>query len=410
MYMSRRAWMAVLGAASLALAALACGGGAAGPEDAGGGPGGGGGAAGGIGGGGPGGHGGNATGCTYASDCPGDAVCDPSTGACSKGSLACTESKACGPGAVCSDQGICLANQTGGECTLDEDCPRREQCIAGHCGCMGGNFEAEVVVPNVLILLDKSGSMDRDAGKGDTKWNIALRAVEGLLREFEGKIRFGLLLYPADGGCGLGSLDVGVGPESGPEILSALKAASPQGSTPIGAALAQVRTYEGIHDPSRPNYILLLTDGEERCGGDGEAEVEALRGLDPEVKTFVVGFGDGVSASDLEAMAVAGGTAKGGGTAYFQADDEASLNEAFSTIGGMVLSCSYTIDDTGLALTPDEIFVYFDGAPVAHDGEDGWDYEGGSGRIEFRGGACSALQSGQVEDLVIVHGCPVPIE
>lgn len=397
-------WMAVLGAGFMALSGVACGQGASAgnPGGEGGvGPGGAGGKAG-IGG------SGGVSACETANDCPQGSVCDPSEGRCTESPLACQDNGACGEGAICVD-GSCVANLTGGACTTDADCPRRERCIGGYCGCMGGRFEADQIVPNVLILLDKSGSMDREAGE-DTKWAIATRAIEGLLAEFEGKIRFGLLLYPDDGGCGLGEIDVEVGPGRAPAILDVLRRTSPRGSTPIGASLAAVRDYAGIRDPTRPNYVLLLTDGEERCGGDGEAEVQALRAMDPEVQTFVVGFGDGVSASALEDMAIAGGTAQGGSPAYFQADDEASLRAAFSAIGGLVLSCGYAIEDAGLALEPDDIFVYFDGVPVEHDPQEGWRYDRGASRITFQGGACRELRTGKVNDLVIVHGCPVPLD
>lgn len=375
-----------------------------------GGPAGGAGGGGGAGRPGPGGSGGGSAGCENASDCPSGSVCDPTTGRCKAGPLACEDSIDCGEGAICSDEGECVANQTGGACASDGDCPSQERCIGGFCGCMGERVEAQQVTPNVMILLDKSGSMDRSAGGSDTKWEIAVRAIENLLVEFEGRIRFGLLVYPEGSGCNVGEIDVEVGLASGPAILDTLARTTPRGSTPIGASLAAVRNYEGIRDPARPNYVLLLTDGDERCNGDGEAEVRALRALDPEVKTFVVGFGSGVSPAELEAMAIAGGTAQSGSTAYFQADDEASLNAAFSTIGGLVLSCAYEIDDTGLALEADDIFVYFDGVPVEHDGGARWSYTRGAGEIVFHGEACEDLRRGRVRDLVIVHGCPVPLD
>ncbi len=396
-------WLAWIGACLLALAGVACGDRATGGDADGGRPGGAGGsgAGGGVGSAGTGGD----SGCVSADDCPEGAVCDPKTGQCTHAKLACTGHADCGGGAICVD-GTCAPNETGGVCAEDADCPRREHCIGGYCGCMGGRFEADVVVPNVLILLDKSGSMDRSAGP-DTKWNIAVRAIESLLDEFGDRIRFGLLLYPRGGGCEVGEVDVPVGPGQGPAILEALARTRPAGSTPIGGALAAVRDEPALADRDRPSYVLLVTDGEERCGGDGEAEVSALRALDPEVKTFVVGFGDGVSASALEAMAVAGGTARAETPAYYQADDEASLRETFSTIGGLVLSCAYAIDDAGLDLEMDDIFVYFDGAPVQADPQEGWRYEKGASRITFHGSSCEKLQTGEVNDLVIVHGCPV---
>lgn len=347
--------------------------------------------------------------CESASDCKGG-ICDPDTGACTDAPVACTGFDDCGAAAFCDD-GVCVPNATGGPCTEDAHCSAREKCIGGHCGCAGGEFAAEVVEPNVLILLDKSGSMRNDVD-GQSKWDISLQAIEGLLAEYGDRIRFGLVLYPDGNRCAPGRVLVDVGQDNEQEILETLANFRPDGSTPIGASLEAARNYEGLADPNRPNYALLLTDGDERCGGDGEAAVRALRNQDPEVKTFVVGFGGGVDAAELNAMAVAGGTELPGETKYYQADDAASLEAAFADIGGAVLSCSYQVDDTGLALTAKEIFVYFDGAPVEHDPAHagGWDYDRGSSQITFYGASCSALRAGEVEELVIVHGCPVQID
>lgn len=406
MVTKRSHWLVGFGTALLLLGLQACAEGSAGQAGEGGsGPGG----IPGTGGvGGTGGSGASGPGCETAADCPSGSVCDPATQTC-RPSTACRDSTECGPGAICDAQGQCRANETGGVCVAEEDCPAGDLCIHGRCGCRGDRYEAEMIQPNVLILLDKSGSMGDRVGS-DTKWRIAIRALERLLADFGDQIRFGLVLYPEGGGCDPGRILVEVGPDNASEILATLDDYSPRGSTPIGGSLEAVTGHPSLQDPSRPNYILLLTDGEERCGGDGEAAVSALRTLDPEVKTFVVGFGDGVEAGDLDAMAVAGGTALAGSPKYYQADDEASLTAAFSAIGGMVLTCAYEIRDNGLALEPKDIHVFFDGVEVPHDPTSGWDYVRGSSQIVFRGASCDALRGGSVSDLVIVHACPVPID
>lgn len=347
--------------------------------------------------------------CKSASDCRGG-VCDPATGTCSEAPIACVGFDDCGAAARC-EEGICVPNDTGGSCTEDAHCPVRERCIGGYCGCAGGEFAAEAVEPNVLIVLDKSGSM-RDAVGGASKWNIALQAVEGLLAEYGERVRFGLVLYPDGNRCAAGRVHVDVGAGTEVDILDVLANFNPDGSTPTGATMEAVRTYAGLQDASRQNYVLLLTDGDERCNGNGEAAVAALRGQEPEVKTFVVGFGGGVDARELEAMAIAGGTELPGATKYYQADDAASLEAAFADIGGAVLSCSYEVQDAGLSLTAKDIHVYFDGEAVDHDPGHGggWDYVASSGRITFFGEACSKLRAGEVTDLVIVHGCPIVID
>ncbi len=74
----------------------------------------------------------------------------------------------------------------------------------------------------------------------------------------------------------------------------------------------------------RGNYIILLTDGMESCGGTPKTVADELRKLfvtNPErgVKTYVIGFGlDDASKTTLNEIAAAGGT----GQAYFASNTE----------------------------------------------------------------------------------------
>jgi hypothetical protein len=161
-----------------------------------------------------------------------------------------------------------------------------------------------------------------------------------------------------------------------------------------------------LQDATRNNYILLVTDGEANCD-DPVPVVETFAARNPPTPTFVVGFGDGVDPEQLEDMATAGGTALAGNPNYYQADNAAGLQQALDDIVGEVLSCDYDIptapDD------PDRLSVYFDGIRVPRDptGATGWEYNAANARLTFAGNACAALQSGAVNDLSIVYGCPL---
>jgi hypothetical protein len=406
---------------ALALVMSACGGS---------GTGGGGGADGGGGGGGDGGGGG---GCTSAADCTGDEVCNPSSGECEAG-LPCEAHGECGTGGHCAD-GTCEPNETGGTCDDDANCPAGDTCIDGFCGCEGVAFAAMPIVPNMMIVLDKSGSMTEDL-EGDCprldnsndcvyppdngtkdnpaydgppdKWAVATDAMSAVLDSHGSKVRFGLVTFASNSSCGTGHVRVDTGPNTKAMIQSVMNTTSPIGATPIGATLNALVGYNGLDDGNRTNYVLLVTDGQDTCGGNASGAAGNLYDQNPRVKTFVVGFGGGVNAGELNQTAVEGHTDRPGATKYYQADDATELQNALDTILGSVLSCEYQLDQVPEDLS--QLYVYADGDPVDRDQTqtDGWDYDSASGTITFYGQICHDLQAGTVTDLNIVYGCPGP--
>lgn len=353
--------------------------------------------------------------CQRAEDCEEGLVCVDSTKTC-EATPNCTNNSECGTGAVCAASGTCVPNTPGGACESSDDCIEGETCLNATCveGCGGEYYAAESIPPNLLIVMDRSGSMNEDAGD-DTKWNIARNATYNLMDSYAGQIIFGLSLFPGTNQrcsqgmqCGPGAVNVDLGMSTETEIEAYLRDADTCSfGTPIAEELELIAGYEGLEDPSRPNYVLLLTDGMATCD-DPVPRVADLLEKSPEIRTFVVGFGDGVDPDELQDMAVAGGTARPGNQAYYQADDAASLRAAFAAIAGSVLSCEYNLSE--VPPDPDLLYVYFDGVAINRDtsGDDGWDYTTNMNRILFRGPACDRLQSGQVRELTVVYGCPLP--
>ncbi|MFV8753842.1 vWA domain-containing protein [Nannocystaceae bacterium ST9] len=346
--------------------------------------------------------------CTDDSDCPGQ-ICLPASGA-------------------CGDPGSCF---------LDEDCPEQGQVctdnlcmIGGDCG--GFQFEIEAVPPNLLIMLDRSGSMD--ASVPDTnlnRWEVAKVAISQLTNGFDAKIRFGLATYSAcvGNGCSAGTIvvpiadmnavaingfldmTVGVGSGNGAGVDGQGKieylcdSGDPETST--GKSLnAQVGNQQ-IQDPARDNVILLITDGAESgdCidnGIDGPAAAGNLFGQAIPVKTYAVGFG-GANLDEINMIAQAGGTMQG-----YQADQADQLELALDQIANAVATCVFELDQ--VPPDPAEIYVFFDKLVpgVPNEGTNGWTYDPLTNTITFHGSSCEAIKAGTIVDIDIVYGCDEP--
>ena len=182
--------------------------------------------------------------------------------------------------------------------------------------------------PDVLVLLDRTVSMaerpdgtfppNTDAGHTETKWYMAIQAVESLSRELETTVGFGLALFPrapAEGTCITlaqrltGQKAQNPQCEAGEVLVApAVTAASaidtmldPETtrlctSTPIGAGLATARTELAARRvATRPQYVLFVGDGADTC--DSPLALSNTDALAREgVKTFVVAFDDGAPA------------------------------------------------------------------------------------------------------------------
>ena len=194
--------------------------------------------------------------------------------------------------------------------------------------------------PDMLIILDKSGSMTTS-----TKWNPAKTAINNLVAQ-NPSIRFGLMLFSS--GC-TPPVSVKCAPNTHSQIMTVLNSNSPSGGTQAGGALKQARNYLVTINPGKPKYVLLITDGcsSTSCGHPTN-ETAALMAAG--IKTFVVGFSSGISGvcpTQLNPMAEKGGTALPGTTKYYVANSPSSLNAALKKIAGAISCCGNGKLDSG---------------------------------------------------------------
>src|SRR5262249_30634809 len=133
-----------------------------------------------------------------------------------------------------------------------------------------------------------------------------------------------------------------------------------------------------------PKYILLATDGDPNCPGNGitYAVQQVTAALQAGIPTFVIGVGTGNSSSkNLDALAVAGGQPRPvttpASTRYFPADSPAALTDALNLITGQIAACVFSLGKQ----PPDPKFVNVTlGAteiPLDVTGQNGWSFATG---------------------------------
>lgn len=349
--------------------------------------------------------------CTTTANCKAGEKCSL-VGACVPSS-GCGSNSDCASGQICDSLGKCTGDCRLGRCNPGAYCTQYGQCLptnnpdGGAPTCGGELFQAAKVDSNMLIALDKSGSMS-DQINGVSKWNIAKTAVSQVTQQYQAQIQFGLIMFPAGGTtatqCVPLPVSVPVGPNTASAISTAMNGTAPGGRTPIGGVLTYAGADGGLTDPNRANYVMLVTDGMETCNGNGVQAATnnlAQRGI----KTFVVGFGSGVDPNNLSAIATAGGTPRPGTPKYYQADDATSLANAFSLIAQGALGCEYKL--AAAPPDPSKIFIYVNGVLQNRDPShaNGWDYDGATLRITFYGGLCNLVATDPSAKVSIVYGC-----
>lgn len=161
--------------------------------------------------------------------------------------------------------------------------------------------------PSVMLVLDGSGSMWGRVD-GTAKIEIARAMLSEMLSELSPGAEVGLAAYGhrREGDCDDIEVLLPVGHHP-PELLAArIAGVQPRGKTPIMAALQLVA--DEVGDGSAPTDLVLVSDGEETCGGDPCALVRTLRDRGMRLTFHVVGFDVGAEErAQLECIAAEGG-------------------------------------------------------------------------------------------------------
>lgn len=182
--------------------------------------------------------------------------------------------------------------------------------------CGRATLETARLPGSLLFVFDRSGSMDRATGPaGETRWELAGGAIEGVLGALPDEANVGMLLFPPEGAmCNVVGSDlpqVAIAPLTSSRAAIATELARvPDGpATPIFGALEVGWDHLTSLGARGERAVALVTDGRENCAEDDRdrvlaraAEERSTRGH----RTFVIGLTQ--SNSDLSTLALNGDT------------------------------------------------------------------------------------------------------
>jgi hypothetical protein len=279
---------------------------------------------------------------------------------------------------------------------------------------------ADPVPPRILLVVDRSGSMNEEAsGFAGSKWDATVESLvgdgsssTGVVGQLEQGVEFGLLMYPAGGDpeqqCVAGSVNDNVTIGNHVDIANALFSSVAAGGTPTAATLQIARNaLTALGSDGGQRAVILATDGgpncnasldgntcrcvaaQENCVGfsgnclDDTNTIAAAGQLNQAgFPVFVLGLDGALSFGDVLTR-----TAQAGGTgSFFTIGSSASLASTIEDIAIRVGSCRFDVPGTPSA---DQITVSVDGAVIGLDTTrtNGWDLIDVD-TVELFGAAC----------------------
>jgi len=311
--------------------------------------------------------------------------------------------------------------------------------------CVPGTFELTRAEAELVLLLDRSGSMQSSLDGGTTgrrKWDDLHDSLATTLPEFEARIRLGAMAYPHrfDGSdaraCNIDTaLHVEPGPNHARDVLALLESTDPWGATPTNDAVELVGGLLAARvSRTKTESIVLATDGGPNCNDtldattcpctsascegragnclDKDRTVETIAKIASRgVSVFLIGLDSTTKPYEraaLEAMANAGGrpNPKPGAPPYYSVRDPTAVTDAFRTIQRSVVQCRLSMpsrpDD------PSIVRVEISGKSVPRDPKhlEGWDWASTDfGQIDFYGSACERVSQPDAKPIAIVPSC-----
>ena len=182
---------------------------------------------------------------------------------------------------------------------------------------------------NLLVILDLSGSMNLPLGRS-TRIGTARQVLHSMLAKVPDDFNVGLRVYGDRYGsrqketCTDSHLVQPVQKIDRASLFKIIDTAKPRGETPLVysvlQALADLKAAGG-------GSVVLITDGEESCGGDFSAAAAAIKQSGLDFRLNIVGF----TLRGQTAEKALGGLAASTGGAYYSAADGTALSRALTS-------------------------------------------------------------------------------
>lgn len=354
--------------------------------------------------------------CSPLLPCPAGTYC----GASDVCTADCAAGVPCAAGLTCGSEGRCVSADAGdtdaggtdaGFVGIDAGPPI--DAPEGDAACASVSLETTRATPNVILIVDRSGSMGMEsfpAGSTTTRWDALRTALidpsAGLVRALASSVRFGFVTYRELGGIpscpDLSAIPALI--DNADTISDAYSVYTPGGATPTGATITNVLGMlpSLVTATEEPTIFVLATDGEPNTCADTTDEVtgraESVAAVEAAfaagVRTYVLSVGTDVSTAHLQDVANAGlGRGPSDPPAeYWVATDATGLGAALGSIIGSVASCDIELVgriDPSMACAGE---VRLSGRPLACGDADGWQVVDAT-HIRLAGAACDELQS-----------------
>ncbi len=369
--------------------------------------------------------------------------------------------------------GACFTGEAlrGEPCQEDDACGPRLACLDGICGgepetfTCGDGVRVSIanIKPNVVFILDRSGSMSEPLAPGESlsRWGALRGLVTAAASQLEGEVNFGIVHFPAadaspnqvDRACN-SNLNPSVPVEAGNAgaILEAIPELGevagegvfvPAGAAPMASAVRIAREHL-VEDLDRQltKAQVIISDSAANCGESAVTITEKLETLDTDLQaeilaaaaegipTYVVGLaivdeltpddsldpdgaGDGQpDATNLfelfNELAILGDTARPGPVRFYESGDQAALLAELAALPDATLDCTLPLEPA--PDYPELIEVEVDGKvyerrQAAECVGDGYRFSADSlDEITLCGSACARFQTSG--ELRISYRCP----